>query len=53
MPSCKVIDQLPRLSRFARLLPQVLAQRRDATLQRADLRYTNGFALTWGEPPQS
>ena len=42
-----------RMSRFARLLPQVLAQRRDATLQRADLRYTNGFALTWGEPPQS
>jgi cell division protein FtsQ len=42
-----------RLSRFARLLPQVVAQRRDAVLQRADLRYTNGFALTWGEPPQS
>jgi cell division protein FtsQ len=42
-----------RMSRFARLLPQVLAQRRDATLQRADLRYTNGFALTWGEPPKS
>lgn len=35
-----------RLTRFARLLPQLLSQdvRR---LERADLRYTNGFALTW------
>jgi cell division protein FtsQ len=35
-----------RLARFARLLPQLL--RPDAQrLDRADLRYTNGFALTW------
>jgi hypothetical protein len=34
------------LSRFARLLPQLLTQ--DARpLERADLRYTNGFALSW------
>jgi cell division protein FtsQ len=40
-----------RMTRFARLLPQLLAQRRDAALVRADLRYTNGFALTWGDAP--
>lgn len=39
-------DARPRLDRFARMLPQLLA--RSATpLQRADLRYTNGFALSW------
>ena len=38
----------PRLERFARLLPQLL-QARTERLQRADLRYTNGFALVWGE----
>lgn len=42
-----------RMARFARLLPQVLAQRGGDALSRADLRYTNGFALTWGEPPKS
>lgn len=36
-----------RLRRFARMLPQVMA-RNPLPLQRADLRYTNGFALTWG-----
>lgn len=35
-----------RLRRFARLLPQLLAQKQQP-LQRADLRYTNGFALVW------
>lgn len=42
-----------RMARFARLLPQLLAQRRGEALLRADLRYTNGFALTWGDPAQS
>ena len=37
-----------RLARFARLLPGLLAQN-PQPLARADLRYTNGFALTWGE----
>lgn len=37
-----------RLARFARLLPQLSAQRPGA-LRHADLRYTNGFALTWAE----
>lgn len=39
-------DTEHRLARFARLLPQIRRgdQRR---LQRADLRYTNGFALVW------
>lgn len=37
-----------RMARFARLLPQLLAQRHQP-LARADLRYTNGFALTWAE----
>ena len=35
-----------RLARFARLLPQLLVQK-PLLLARADLRYTNGFALTW------
>jgi cell division protein FtsQ len=35
-----------RLSRFARLLPQLLTQKAQM-LARADLRYTNGFALSW------
>lgn len=42
-----------RLQRFARLLPRLHS--RDARrLLRADLRYTNGFALTWqGKPAAS
>jgi cell division protein FtsQ len=35
-----------RLRRFARMLPQLLA-RQTLPLRRADLRYTNGFALDW------
>jgi cell division protein FtsQ len=35
-----------RLTRFARLLPQLLSQKQ-LPLTRADLRYTNGFALVW------
>lgn len=35
-----------RLGRFARLLPQLLTQQAQV-LTRADLRYTNGFALSW------
>lgn len=38
-----------RLKRFARMLPKLLAQN-TLPLQRADLRYTNGFALVWAEP---
>ena len=41
-------DARLRLGRFARMLPQLLA-RNAQPLQRADLRYTNGFALTWEE----
>lgn len=40
-------DARPRLLRFSRLLPRLLGDTR--LLQRVDLRYTNGFALTWGE----
>lgn len=41
-----------RLQRFAQLLPRLLAQ--DArVLRRADLRYTNGFALSWDAPSTS
>ncbi|RYZ68877.1 MAG: cell division protein FtsQ/DivIB, partial [Lysobacteraceae bacterium] len=39
-------DARPRLVRFARMLPQLLA-RNGLPLERADLRYTNGFALSW------
>ena len=35
-----------RIGRFVRLVPQLLAQPAQR-LTRADLRYTNGFALTW------
>ncbi len=38
-----------RLARFARLMPQLLAQKQ-SPLTLADLRYTNGFALTWPMP---
>ncbi|QOW19065.1 cell division protein FtsQ/DivIB [Lysobacter ciconiae] len=37
-----------RLNRFVRLLPQLLAQQAQV-LARADLRYTNGFALVWAD----
>lgn len=43
-------DARLRLARFARLLPRLLADD-PRTLLRADLRYTNGFALSWGERP--
>jgi cell division protein FtsQ len=43
-------DARPRLGRFARLLPQLLSQQPSRVLRRADLRYTNGFALSWGDP---
>ena len=44
-------DAQERLRRFAHLLPQILAARQGDTLLRADLRYTNGFSLTWQSPP--
>lgn len=39
-----------RIRRFAQLLPQLIAPP-GKTLQRADLRYANGFALRWGDAP--
>ncbi|WP_233580291.1 MULTISPECIES: cell division protein FtsQ/DivIB [Luteimonas] len=39
-----------RLARFARMLPRLTGTRVEP-LTRADLRYTNGFALIWGDPP--
>jgi cell division protein FtsQ len=42
-------DPERRLARFARLLPQLRAAE-ERVLVRADLRYTNGFALVWAEP---
>jgi cell division protein FtsQ len=41
-------DPQRRLQRFARLLPRLRATD-SRRLVRADLRYTNGFALTWQE----
>lgn len=38
-----------RLSRFARMLPRLVGHRSEP-LARADLRYTNGFALVWATP---
>jgi cell division protein FtsQ len=43
-------DARPRIGRFARLLPQLLAQPQ-RLLRRVDLRYTNGFALQWADAP--
>lgn len=42
-------DALPRLSRFVRLVPELRRASAGRVLARADLRYTNGFALTWAE----
>ncbi|QKT03043.1 cell division protein FtsQ/DivIB [Ectothiorhodospiraceae bacterium 2226] len=36
----------PRLMRFVRVYPQVLATR-ESDIRRIDLRYTNGFAVQW------
>ncbi len=41
-----------RISRFVRLLPQLLATP-GRRVELADLRYTNGFALTWADVPQA
>lgn len=46
-------DPGARLARFAPLLPQLQAQDTQRRLLRADLRYTNGFALTWGKATDS
>ena len=45
-------DARARLQRFARVLPQLLAQQA-RTIERADLRYTNGFTLAWGTPAKA
>ncbi|MFT4179836.1 MAG: cell division protein FtsQ/DivIB [Thermomonas sp.] len=43
-------DMQQRLERFVPLLPQLAARHPGQQLVRADLRYTNGFALTWAKP---
>jgi cell division protein FtsQ len=43
-------DPQARLARFARMLPRLEANE-PRKLARADLRYTNGFALTWAPAP--
>lgn len=40
-----------RIGRFVRLLPQLLVNP-ERRIERADLRYTNGFALVWGAIPK-
>ena len=45
-------DPQARLARFAPLLPRLVAQHPGRRLVRADLRYTNGFALVWAELPK-
>lgn len=42
-------DPGARLARFAPMVPQLAAQNPQRRLVRADLRYTNGFALTWAK----
>jgi cell division protein FtsQ len=41
-------DADARVARFARLAPRLLARAGRPPL-RADLRYTNGFALAWAD----
>ncbi len=41
-------DARARLARFARVLPQLVNAQQP--IERADLRYTNGFTLSWGAP---
>jgi cell division protein FtsQ len=43
-------DSQHRLERFSRLLPR-LQSTDPRKLTRADLRYTNGFALVWADAP--
>ena len=45
-------DPEVRLARFAPLLPRLVAQHPGQRLARADLRYTNGFSLTWADLPK-
>jgi cell division protein FtsQ len=45
-------DSQLRLQRFSRLLPRLRAQD-PRPLTRADLRYTNGFSLTWADLPKA
>lgn len=42
-------EPLQRLERFVRLLPAVLASG-GGEIERADLRYANGFAIRWRQP---
>lgn len=44
-------DAYPRLLRFVRLYPKVLAARA-SQIASIDLRYTNGFAVAWNHPPE-
>lgn len=42
-------EPLARIDRFVRVLPVVLASA-TGVIERADLRYANGFAIRWREP---
>lgn len=42
-----------RLARFARLMPQIKNDELNRQLVRADLRYTNGFTLSWKQANKS
>ncbi len=43
-------DPQTRLQRFARMLPRI-NNKDGRVIERADLRYTNGFALSWRDAP--
>ncbi len=40
-------DAEARIARFAGIMPRLVTEQAGRVLQRADLRYTNGFALRW------
>lgn len=44
-------DTASRLARFVALLPKIRREQTQKQLVHADLRYTNGFALSWREIP--
>lgn len=45
-------DTGSRLARFVALLPKIRREQEQKQLVHADLRYTNGFALTWRDAPK-
>lgn len=46
------VDHYPRLVRFVRVYPKLLAGKAEAAVRSVDFRYTNGFAVLWKGQPE-